>query len=156
MAIEIERKFLVSGPYKQAASEQLYIKQGYFSTNPTASVRVRTAGSKAFITIKGPGNATGVSRFEWDKEIPLEEADELLQFCENGIIEKIRYLIPAGKHVFEVDEFFGDNIGLVMAEIELEHEDEWFDKPSWLGEEVTGIKKYYNASLSQHPYKSWK
>jgi len=155
MATETERKFLVVGPYKQAATKRLTIKQGYLSSNPGSTVRIRIEDTKGFITIKGKGNETGVSRFEWNKEISLNEAEELFRLCNSGIIEKTRHLIPAGKHTFEVDEFFGDNAGLVVAEIELEQEDEWFEKPAWLGEEVTGIRKYYNSSLSKNPYSNW-
>jgi len=155
MAIEIERKFLVKGPFKELASKKMYFKQGYIPTTHACNVRIRTEDDKAFITIKGPGNSSGMSRFEWNHEIPLEEARDLFQFCENGLIEKYRYLIPVGNHVFEVDEFLGDNAGLVVAEIELSSENEQFEKPFWLGQEVTGIRNYYNASLSRNPYIKW-
>lgn len=118
-------------------------------------VRIRTNGKDGFITIKGMGNKSGMSRFEWEKMISLEEATALLKLCEEGAIEKIRYEVKVGNHVFEVDEFFGENKGLVMAEIELESEDEVFEKPSWLGKEVTNDVKYYNAYLSNNPFTKW-
>jgi len=155
MAIEIERKFLVSGPFKPFATKKTYYRQGYISGNRGCTVRIRIAGDKGYITIKGPGSASGMSRFEWEKEIKIDEAKDLLQFCKSGIIEKIRYIIPSGKHFYEVDEFLGDNDGLIVAEIELESEDESFIKPPWLGKEVTGIKKYHNSSLSVNPYTHW-
>lgn len=163
--IEIERKFLVgSGAYKSEAFREIRIVQGYLNSHPERSVRVRIKGKKGFITIKGKSNTTGTSRFEWEKEIPVKEAEALLKLCEDGVIEKTRYLVPgipvethgrASQHVFEVDEFSGSNAGLVIAEIELSHEDEAFTKPAWLGEEVTGQNKYYNASLSNRPFKKW-
>jgi len=155
MAKEIERKFLVTGAYKAFANKHTYIHQGYLSKDPSRTVRVRSRGGKGYITIKGLGNKTGISRFEWEKEITVEEAEDLLQFCLPGVIEKIRYEIPYEGHIFEVDEFFSENAGLVIAEIELSDEDEVFEKPSWLGDEVTGIEKYYNSSLSANPYTNW-
>jgi len=155
MAKEIERKFLVKGLFKNLAIRQLYIKQGYLSSHPERCVRVRTKGDKGYITIKGETNAFGLSRFEWEKEIPVEDAEDLFQLCEPGIIEKIRYEVPVGKHTFEVDEFFGENTGLTVAEIELTKEDEDYIRPEWLGEEVTGDLRYYNSNLIHKPFKTW-
>lgn len=154
--IEIERKFLVkSSDFKEQAFAQNQIAQGYLSSLPERTVRVRIKGKKGFLTIKGIGHQGGMSRFEWENEIPLDEAQELLKLCEKGKIEKTRFEIKAGKHVFEVDEFYGENEGLIMAEIELESETESFEKPEWLGEEVTNDERYYNAYLSKKPFKTW-
>jgi adenylate cyclase len=154
--IEIERKFLVtSDNYKKEAFSQKRIAQGYLSSVPERTVRVRIKGDKGFLTIKGASNETGMSRFEWEKEIPADEAKKLLLLCEKGIIDKTRYEIKIGNHVFEVDEFYGDNEGLIIAEIELSSENELFEKPAWLGKEVTNDNRYYNASLSSNPYKNW-
>lgn len=150
MAWEIERKFIVRGDYKSQACGFFRIRQGYLSSVPERTVRVRLKDGRGYLTIKGGGNATGVSRYEWEKEISAVEAGELLTLCEPGIIEKVRYLVPVGRHVFEVDEFYGKNRGLVLAEIELEDEDETFEKPEWLGEEVTGNPLYYNATLRKN------
>jgi adenylate cyclase len=156
MAIEIERKFLVSSTdYKKMTIGKKRILQGYLSSIPERTVRVRTIGQQAFLTIKGKSSENGMSRFEWEKEIPLPEAEALLKLCEAGNIEKVRYEVLYENHLFEVDEFFGANEGLVMAEIELSSEEEVFEKPSWLGEEVTGNKKYYNSYLTKFPYKEW-
>lgn len=157
MAQEIERKFLVAGDYKSEAYTSVRITQGYLSRVPERVVRVRIKGNKGFITIKGTTNDTGLSRFEWEKEIPLADAQSLLKLAEPGVIDKTRHLIKNtdGRHIWEVDEFHGDNEDLVMAEIELESESDLFDKPSWLGKEVTGDKRYYNAYLSENPYKTW-
>lgn len=153
---EIERKFLVlSDAFKVAASTQNRIVQGYLNSDPERTVRVRIKGNKGFLTIKGKGNASGTTRLEWEKEIPVSDAEQLLPLCEQGMIDKIRYEVPAGKHVYEVDVFSGDNDGLIVAEIELNTEEEFFEKPSWLGKEVTGEAKYYNAFLSNSPYKNW-
>ena len=156
MGIEIERKFLVAGDFKQAAGNAVRITQGYLSSVPERIVRVRVKGEKGFITVKGIGNDSGASRFEWEKEIPVEEVKELLKICEPGVIDKTRYLVDCGAHTFEVDEFYGDNEGLVVAEVELSDENEEFCRPDWLGEEVTGDKKYYNSMLMKNPYKNWK
>lgn len=154
--IEIERKFLVkSSDFKEQAFTQNQIAQGYLSSLPERTVRVRIKGKKGFLTIKGIGQQGGMSRFEWENEIPLDEAHELLKLCEKGKIEKTRFEIKVGKHVFEVDEFYGENEGLVMAEIELESETEFFEKPNWLGDEVTNDERYYNAYLSKNPFKTW-
>lgn len=155
MPQEIERKFLVKGDFKAEAFQATRITQGYLSSVPERTVRIRVKGDQGFITIKGKGNASGVSRYEWEKEIPAEEARELLQLCEPGVIDKTRYLIRHNSHLFEVDEFHGDNAGLVVAEIELKAEDENFTRPDWLGEEVTGNPRYYNAMLSRDPFTLW-
>ena len=130
--------------------------QGYITSPPAKTVRVRIADDKAYLTIKGSGSASGMSRFEWEMEIPGKDALALLGICEGGVIEKDRYYVPFAGHTFEVDEFFGDNEGLVMAEVELSSEDEAFEKPEWLGQEVTGDSRYYNSSLRKHPYIQWK
>lgn len=154
--IEIERKFLVSSSdYKCQAYGHEDIIQGYLSSIPQRTVRIRIKGDNAFLTIKGEGNESGATRFEWEKEISVEDARNLINLCEPGIIDKTRYLIKNNKHVFEVDEFHGENQGLTIAEIELNNEDEVFQKPSWLGKEVTGQAQYYNASLIKNPYKNW-
>ena len=154
--IEIERKFLVtSDAFKDEAFAKNTIAQGYLNTNPERTVRVRIKGEKAFLTIKGKGNESGLSRFEWEKEIPVDEAQQLLQLCEKGKIEKTRFEVKSGKHVFEIDEFYGNNNGLIIAEIELTSEEELFEKPVWLGKEVTNDNRYYNAYLSQTPFLEW-
>lgn len=153
---EIERKFLVKNKdYKAQASSQKRIVQGFLNTHPERTVRVRIKETQGFLTIKGKSNEAGTTRFEWEKEIPLTEAEALLALCEPSIIDKIRYDIPIGKHVFEVDEFAGNNTGLVIAEVELTSEQESYPSPDWLGEEVTGTIKYYNSQLSKHPYTNW-
>ena len=154
--IEIERKFLVlSNVFKSEAFEQNRIVQGYLSSNPERTVRVRVKGDKGFLTVKGKGNESGMSRLEWEKEITINEAKQLLSICEKGVIDKIRYEIKIGSHVYEVDVFSGENEGLIIAEIELTSESESFEKPDWLGQEVTNDEKYYNAYLSKNPYKNW-
>ena len=156
MAQEIERKFLVKGDYKPYATKEIKIIQGFLSSVPERTVRVRIKGDKGFLTIKGIGSASGVSRFEWEKEITVEDAKSLLELCETGIIDKTRFIVPEESGLkFEVDEFYGDNKGLTVAEIELPAEDHPFEKPEWLGEEVTGDARYYNAMLVKNPYKSW-
>ena len=156
MAQEIERKFLVKGEYKSLAAKSERIIQGYLSSVAERNVRVRVKNDKGFLTIKGAGNASGTTRFEWEKEISLDDATQLMKLCEPGMIDKTRFLIPAGAHIFEVDEFYGENEGLTLAEIELSHENETFEKPDWLGEEVTGDVRYYNAQLMKNPLKNWK
>lgn len=154
--VEIERKFLVkSQAFKNEASESNRIVQGFLNTDPLRTVRVRVSGDKGFITVKGKGNQSGTTRFEWEREIPMTEAEALIPLCEPGVIDKKRYLVEVGKHVYEVDEFFGDNSGLIVAEVELEHEEEDFLKPNWLGDEVTSDIKYYNSQLSKNPFKTW-
>ncbi len=156
MAQEIERKFLVkSDAFKAQATKETRITQGYISSIPERTVRVRVKGTKGFITIKGIGSASGASRYEWEKEIPVEEVNELLKICEPGVIDKTRYEVKAGPFKFEVDEFYGENEGLTVAEIELNSEDDSFEKPEWLGEEVTGDVKYYNSMLMKNPYTKW-
>ena len=155
--LEIERKFLVkSDAFKAEAFKRSEIKQGYLNSHPERTTRIRIQDDTAFITIKGKSSESGLSRFEWEKEIPVNEALELLKLCEPGVIEKMRYLVKVDAHVFEIDEFFGENEGLVMAEIELKSEDDTFEKPEWLGKEVTGDNKYYNSQLCNNPYKNWK
>lgn len=154
--LEIERKFLVkSDGYKQKAISQNRIVQGFLNTDPDRTVRVRIKGEKGFLTVKGASNASGTTRFEWETEISVSEATNLIDLCESGILEKIRFEVPFGDQVFEVDEFLGENKGLVLAEVELKHEEERFERPEWLGEEVTGRIKYYNSQLSKKPYKVW-
>jgi adenylate cyclase len=154
--IEIERKFLVtSDAYKKEAFSKKRIIQGYLSSNPERSVRIRIKENKAFITIKGISNDSGLSRFEWEKEIPVDEAQSLLLLCEKGIIDKTRFEVKVGTHTYEIDEFYGENQGLEMAEIELNSETEKFEKPNWLGEEVTNDNRYYNSYLSKNPFKNW-
>ena len=155
MGLEIERKFLIKGDFKQYAHKQEVIVQGYLSSVPERTVRIRIKGEKAYLTIKVVGNASGLSRYEWEKEIPVHEAQKLLNLCEPGIIDKTRYYIKNDKHTFEVDEFHGENEGLTMAEIELTDEADSFEKPDWLGDEVTGDERYYNSYLSQKPYTKW-
>ena len=156
MAQEIERKFLVKGDFKSEAFQSTRITQGYLSSVPERTVRVRVKGDKGFITIKGIGNESGASRFEWEKEIPVDEVRDLLKICEPGVIDKTRYLVKNGDLTFEVDEFYGDNDGLTVAEIELPDEDTQFNRPAWLGEEVTGDVRFYNSMLMKNPYKNWK
>lgn len=155
MAQEIERKFLVRGDFKSLAYASERIVQGYLSSVPERTVRVRIKGEKGFLTIKGAADEQGVSRYEWEKEIPANEAQELMQLCEPGVIDKVRYLVKCGTHVFEVDEFRGENAGLILAEVELQAAAEDFEHPEWLGEEVTGDKCYYNSMLSKRPYSQW-
>ncbi|MBR5594522.1 MAG: CYTH domain-containing protein [Bacteroidaceae bacterium] len=154
--LEIERKFIViNDSYKALAYRSDRIAQGYLCREGGNSARVRVRGDKGYITIKGPSLDGGLSRYEWEREIPASEALELLKICHGAIIDKIRYLVRCGEHIFEVDEFFGDNEGLVIAEVELNHPDEQFEKPDFIGEEVTGDKRYYNSRLTRFPYKSW-
>lgn len=154
---EIERKFLVtSNSFLSESTTSYRIVQGYLNTDPERTVRIRIKGTKGYITIKGKGNASGTTRFEWEKEIALSEAEQLLLLCEKGVIDKIRHEIPLGNHCFEVDVFAGVNDGLIVAEVELQTENESFEKPDWLGEEVTGQVRYYNAYLSATPFKDWK
>ena len=152
MAKEIERKFLVSGEFRQDSPESYRIMQGYICSDPDRTVRARVRGDKGFLTIKGRGSEDGLSRYEWEKEISVTEAVELMALCGSGVIDKTRYLVPFGKHTYEVDVFHGANEGLVLAEIELSDEQEAFEKPSWLGEEVTGDVRYYNSMLCLHPF----
>ncbi len=156
MPLEIERKFLVKGDYKKDVFKAFRITQGYLSSTSGRTVRVRIRDDKGFLTIKGKASSGGFSRYEWEKEIPVDEAQELIGLCEAGVIDKTRHLVKVGGHTFEVDEFHGDNEGLTIAEVELGSEDEAFEKPSWLGEEVTGDKRFYNSRLISNPFKDWK
>lgn len=156
MPLEIERKFLVSGDYKSLAISHMRIIQGYICSAKGRTVRVRLSDNAGFLTIKGPSYNGGLSRFEFEKEITKPEALSLLALCEPGVIDKVRWIVPAGKHTFEVDEFHGENEGLVVAEVELSAEDEQFERPPFLDEEVTGDRRYYNSQLRANPYKNWK
>ena len=153
---EIERKFLVRGDdYKRQAYSHSRIKQGYICSGRGRTVRVRLRDDRGYLTIKGPSTNGGLSRYEFEKEITLDEAEHLFALCEPGVIDKTRWLVISGCHTFEVDEFFGDNAGLVMAEVELHAEDEAYEKPDFIGEEVTGDRRYYNSSLRMNPYSAW-
>ncbi|MFP2995331.1 CYTH domain-containing protein [Spongiivirga sp. MCCC 1A20706] len=156
MSQEIERKFLVnSNEFIGQASGKFRIVQGFLNNDPSRTVRIRIIEDKGIITIKGASNKNGTTRFEWEKEISINEAESLLKLCLPGIIDKTRYEIPVGKYLYEVDIFEGENEGLILAEIELENENDSYETPSWLGKEVTGDTKYYNSRLSQHPFKNW-
>ena len=154
---EIERKFLVKkgDAYKSVAFSCSHIQQGYIPCDG-ATVRIRLRDEQAFLTIKGPSVDGGITRYEFEKEITVAEAEELFRLCEPGFIDKTRWLVPSGRHTFEVDEFYGDNEGLVMAEVELSAPDEPYEKPSFIGQEVTGDRRYYNSHLRNYPYKDWK
>ena len=155
--LEIERKFLIrkGGSWKEAAFSSSHIKQGYMPCE-SATVRVRTRDDRSWLTIKSHSNRAGLSRYEFEKEITLDEAQHLLQLCQGGVIDKRRYLVKSGNHVFEVDEFYGDNLGLVMAEVELGSEDEAYEKPDFIGREVTGDKRFYNSHLLVNPFCKWR
>lgn len=156
MAQETERKFLVvDDSYRPLSYHASRIAQGYICSGRGRTVRVRICDGKGYLTIKGPAGANGLSRYEWEREISLGEAEELMLLCEPGMIDKTRYLVRCGKHVFEVDEFHAENEGLVVAEVELETENEPYESPVFLGKEVTGDVKYYNSFLIRHPYKDW-
>ena len=155
--IEIERKFLVKDQsYENEVVTSRAIKQGFLSTDPNRTVRIRVEETRGFITVKGISTDGGVSRFEWENPLSKAAAEALFKLCLPGKIEKTRHVVSVGSHLFEVDVFGGDNQGLIVAEGELSEPNQAFEKPAWLGVEVTGEKKYYNASLSQHPYKDWK
>ena len=155
--MEIERKFLVRGDdYKRRAHKSFRIKQGYICSEKGRTVRVRTRDDQAFLTIKGPSHDGGLGRYEFEKEISMDEAEELFKLCAAGFIDKTRFLVPSGKHTFEVDEFYGDNEGLVMAEVELSAPDEPYEKLDFIDKEVTGDRRYYNSHLLKNPYKLWK
>lgn len=157
MGQEIERKFLVlNDDFKTDAYDKDVIKQGYISSSPDRSVRIRLKGERAYITIKGKSSVDGISRYEWENEIPVEDAEELLLLCEPGFIEKTRYYVLSGENVYEVDVFEGENEGLIVAELELFREKDAITRPSWLGEEVTGDDRFYNSNLGKMPYKKWK
>lgn len=154
--IEIERKFLVtSNAFKDEARSQTKIVQGFLNTDPERTVRVRLKGEQGFLTVKGKTTDNGLSRFEWETILNKEEAESLLKLSETEVVEKIRYEVEVGKHTFEIDVFLGVNKGLIIAEVELEQEDESFQKPFWLGEEVTGQVQYYNSQLSKRPFNTW-
>lgn len=158
MKLEIERKFLVKDmSFKKSAVSSRHLVQGYICRDNGSTVRIRMSDDKGMLTIKGPASADGLSRLEWETEIKGDDALKLMQLCRGGIVEKTRWIVKAGKEdrFFEVDEFLGDNSGLVVAEIELGTGSEEFEKPAWLGKEVTGDKKYYNSMLSLHPYRLW-
>jgi len=158
MHFEIERKFLVVGEFKNQAYSHTHIRQGYIASGNGRTVRVRIRDDKGFLTIKGPSGKAGLSRYEFEREIPLQDAQDLMQICEPGIIDKTRYLVksPDGIHTWEVDEFYGDNEGLIMAEIELGAEDEAFLKPAFIGREVTGDRRFYNSHMRKNPFKLWR
>jgi CYTH domain-containing protein len=155
---ETERKFLVVGDFKSQSYNTTRIQQGYIASNNGRTVRVRIRGDKGYLTIKGPSGLKGITRYEFDTEIPLDDARELMEICEPGIIDKTRYLVksPDGRHTWEIDEFYGDNEGLVLAEIELSHESEDFQKPDFIGREVTGDRRFYNSHMRSYPYRLWK
>ena len=154
--IEIERKFLVtSEAFKAEAHSETKIVQGFLTVDPERTVRIRIKGEQGFLTIKGISNEAGTTRFEWEKEIPVDQAASLLKLCLPGIIDKVRYEVKLEDHLFEIDIFEGDNEGLIVAEIELSSVNETYPKPDWLGEEVTGDLRYYNSQLSEQPYKTW-
>lgn len=156
MSTEIERKFRVVGDFRHEARECERIVQGFLSSVPERTVRVRSQNGRGYLTIKGKGDSSGTTRYEWEREIPPDEADALLALCEPGIIDKTRYYVPVDGCVFEVDEFHGDNAGLIVAELELAHADDPVPAPPWLGPEVTGDPRYYNAALKAHPYCRWR
>lgn len=158
MHFEIERKFLVVEEFKDQAYNSTHICQGYIASGNGRTVRVRIRDDKGYLTIKGPSTKAGLSRYEFEQEISLADAHDLMAICEPGIIDKTRYLVksPDGRHTFEVDEFYGDNEGLIMAEVELASEDEPFEKPSFIGREVTGDRRFYNSHMRQYPFKMWK
>ena len=154
--LEIERKFLVHKwmDWKGLASSCSHIQQGYFAAVNTVRVRIRD--DKGYLTIKGPSHNGGLSRYEFEKEITLQEAQQLMLLCESGVIDKHRYLVPYAGHTFEVDEFHGDNDGLVMAEVELKSENEPFESPDFIGKEVTGDRRFYNSHMRKNPFKLWR
>ncbi|MCH5308708.1 MAG: CYTH domain-containing protein [Prevotella sp.] len=155
--LEIERKFLVCNDgYRREAFSSSRIKQGYICSERGRTVRVRIRDDKGYLTIKGASDEKGLSRYEFEKEILLDEAEQLLKLCEPGMIDKTRFLVKSGSHTFEVDEFYGENEGLVIAEVELQSEDEPFEKPGFIGREVTGDRRYYNSHLLKHPFSTWR
>ena len=154
--MEIERKFMVRGnSYRQLAYASDHIKQGYICSGHGRTVRVRLRGGRGYLTIKGPSLDGGLSRYEFEKEIAPDEAEQLFRLCEPGIIDKTRYLVKRGQHTFEVDEFYGENEGLVMAEVELSAPDEPYEKPVFIGKEVTGDRRFYNSHLRVNPFSAW-
>ena len=159
MPTEIERKFKVTGDFHLYVTRSCRICQGYLNSSPERTVRIRIKGDRGYITVKGLSSGNGMSRYEWEKEIPVEDAMDLLRLCEKGMIDKTRHIVEVTEgniaNIFEIDEFHGDNEGLVIAEIELASEEEEFLRPQWLGEEVTSDPRYYNSYLSAHPYTLW-
>jgi adenylate cyclase len=154
MAYEIERKFLlINEQWRDEVEDSFTLRQGYLSTNPDATVRIRIKNEQATLTIKSKN--IGIRRNEFEYQIPTEEAQQLLALCEGPLIQKIRYTIYSGRHTWEIDEFSGDNTGLILAEIELTHEDDAFEKPTWVGDEVSGDVRYYNSNLVAHPFINW-
>ena len=153
---EIERKFLIEGDFRPFVESSSHIRQGYIARDGGRTVRVRIRDNKAYLTIKGPSDETGMGRLEWEIEIALEDALQLMPLCQMGIIDKTRHIVPFGGHIFEVDEFHGDNQGLIFAEVELSDANEEVELPTWIGDEVTLDRKYYNSNLLTHPYKDWK
>ena len=154
--LEIERKFLVADDsYKSLATSSSHIKQGYICNERGRTVRVRLRDERAYLTIKGPSHDDGLSRYEFEQEISLADAEQLFHLCVSGVIDKRRYLVPVGRHTFEIDEFYGANAGLVVAEVELSTTKESFERPSFLAEEVTGDRRYYNSMLSMKPFSLW-
>lgn len=153
---EIERKYLIGGDFRPFVESSTHIRQGYIAREGGRTVRVRTRDGKAYLTIKGPSDETGLGRDEWEIEISMGDALQLMPLCQNGFIDKTRHIVPFGGHIFEIDEFHGDNEGLIFAEVELADAFESVSLPSWIGEEVTGDRKYYNSHLLTHPYKDWK
>ena len=155
MLVEIERKFLVVGDYKAHSTSHTHIAQGYLCADGKRTVRVRLRDDRGYLTVKGPSLDGGLSRFEWEKEITADEARLLLPLCLPGVVEKVRHLVPAGELTYEVDEFLGANAGLTVAEIELPAIDAPFERPDWLGREVTGSRRYYNSALTARPFCEW-
>ena len=155
MAQEIERKFLVCGEFMAEVTESAEIVQGYLSRTPDHTIRIRIMGNRGYITVKGNPGKSGIERYEWEKEISVEDAKELLMLCEPFPVHKTRYKVPSGGHIFEVDVFHGENEGLIVAELELKERDEKYEKPEWLGVEVTGDPRYYNSNLSVRPFRGW-
>ena len=155
MGLEIERKFLVTGEFRDQAYSHSRIRQGYILTGQGKTIRIRIRDDRGYLTIKGPSNRAGLARYEFETEVSLADAQDLMRICEPGIIDKTRYLVRSGNHIVEVDEFAGDNEGLVLAEIELGAEDEAFERPEWLREEVSTDARYFNCNLAKNPYKNW-
>ncbi len=155
MADEIEHKYLVTGDFKSQAVSVKRIVQGYISTDIARTVRIRICDNEGYLTIKGPTSVDGLQRYEFEKKISPAEAGELIKLCLPGIIDKHRYLVPYGAHICEIDEFHGDNEGLIVAEIEVTDKNETVQLPSFIGHEVTGMVRYYNSMLQKHPYKDW-
>lgn len=156
MGLEIERKFLVEGDFSHQVGSYSRIIQGYICADKDRTVRVRICGEKGFLTIKSASNERGWSRYEFEQPVSIKDAEELLELCLPGVIDKVRHWVNVGKHTWDVDVFHGENEGLIVAEIELDSEDEIFELPEWVGKEVTGDSKYYNAMLSKCPYNKWK